>query len=110
MTHQMHGLARRFGLDELQQLVAQVRPIAGDGVGGVVAQTFDGQHAVAGGAPGVEQHTVGARREAVGVAEDDGAGTGGLADGLAGGLADRIAYRSTQTMRSEGLLILRMGS
>jgi hypothetical protein len=71
MAHQVGALGR-FGIDEVDQLVAQTRPVAGDGVARIVAKLRHGQHAPAGRAPQRKQLPVGAGRKAVGMGEDQG--------------------------------------
>ena len=61
-----------------------------------MADALDGGHTAARCAPGLEEQAIATGRKTVGVAEDDGAGRGG--------------GEVRQTMRSEGLVILRMGS
>ena len=90
VADQMHLLAWCLLFDEPDELVTQVRPVAGDRVRRVMAEAFDGDDAQACRAPGFEHQPVGAGRKAVGVAE-----------------GNRGPH---QTMRSPGLLILRMGS
>jgi hypothetical protein len=65
------GRRPTFALDEMDQLVAQARPVARHRIGRVVAELVERDHPVAGGTPMFEQQPVGAGREAVAVREDD---------------------------------------
>jgi hypothetical protein len=77
-----------LALDELDQLRAQVRPVAGDREALVVAEFLDRVHVEPGRPPDVEQLAIGARRKAVRVREDD----------------------ALQTTRSPGCVIFFIGS
>ena len=104
MPDQPHATAGGFDLlgGEVGQLLHQVRPVAGDGVGGVVAVFFDGANVKPTGFQLAEQHAVGAGGEAVAVGKDDqraGAGVGCLGFGAHGGRG-QISF-------SSGVLILR---
>lgn len=67
-----------FLAQEIMQLGDEVGPVEGDRVARVVSELLDGVDGVALVPPTLEECLIGARREAVGVREDDGAMEGGL--------------------------------
>ena len=71
-----HRAGELVGDEEVGQLVAQARPVAGDRVARVGAEARRRLDAPAGGSPHVEQRLVGAGGKAVRVGEDDRAGRG----------------------------------
>ena len=96
-----HRAGELVGDEEVGQLVAQARPVAGDRVARVGAEARRRLDAPAGGSPDLEQRLVGAGRKAVGVGEDDRAGRG-LRQLSRPGCGSSSARRNAGRRRSAG--------